>query len=90
MKEKLQDTGGYDARVTVLGHIQRGGTPSAQDRVMATQMGCRAAELLMGGKHRRLVVSEGGNVTDCDMEEGLARHKDLSQALFEASQIVTS
>ena len=86
----IQETTGMEARVTILGHIQRGGTPSAQDRVMATQMGCHAAGLLMAGKKQRLVVCEGGTVADCDMREGLLRQKDLSQALFEASQIVTS
>ena len=87
---KVEETTGMDARVTILGHIQRGGTPSAQDRVMATQMGCHAAGLLIAGKHSRLVICEGGTVTDCDMAEGLSREKDLSQALFEASQAVTS
>ena len=87
---KVEEATGMDARMTILGHIQRGGTPSAQDRVMATQMGCHAAGLLIGGEKQRLVVCKGGNVTDCDMEEGLAMHKDLNQTLFAASQVVTS
>ena len=50
MRSKLQDTGGYEARVTVLGYIQRGGTPSAKDTVLASRLGAYAAESLLIGK----------------------------------------
>ncbi|MCL2843782.1 MAG: 6-phosphofructokinase [Oscillospiraceae bacterium] len=87
---KVQESTGMDARVTILGHIQRGGQPSAQDRVIGTQMGCHAANLLLAGKKpTRLVISKDGDVVDCDMEEGLAQKKDLSQSLFEAALAVT-
>jgi len=83
---KVQKTTGMDARVTILGHIQRGGTPSPQDRIAGTKMGYHAANLLLSGKRARLVVSKGGDVIDCDMEEGLStQRKDLNQTLFEAA-----
>ncbi|MCL1940971.1 MAG: 6-phosphofructokinase, partial [Synergistaceae bacterium] len=50
MRSKLQDTGGYEARVTVLGYIQRGGTPSSKDTVLASRLGAYAAESLFVGK----------------------------------------
>jgi len=87
--EKVQESTGMEARVTILGHIQRGGQPTVLDRVTATQMGCHAAELLIAGKGNRLVISEAGNITDCGIEAGLGRKKDLSQALFEAALAVT-
>ena len=87
---KVEETTGMEARVTILGHIQRGGTPSAQDRVVATQMGYHAADLLLQGKRGRLVVTKEGNVMDCDMEEGLEKQKDLCHSLFEAAQSVTT
>ena len=75
-------------RVTILGHIQRGGSPSAMDRVMATRMGYAAVRALMEGKTNRVVVSDNNIVTDIDIEEGLAQSKDLNQCLFEAQQTV--
>jgi len=87
---QVEHSTGIEARVTILGHIQRGGSPSAQDRVIATQMGGHAAELLIAGKSERLVVSKSGDVTDCDMEEGLLQKKDLCHSLFEAAQRVTT
>ena len=74
--------------VTILGHIQRGGSPSAMDRVMATRMGYAAVRALMEGKTNRVVVSDNNIVTDIDIEEGLAQSKDLNQCLFEAQQTV--
>ena len=78
----------YDARVTILGHIQRGGSPSAMDRVMATRMGYAAVRALMEAKTNRVVVSDNNIVTDIDIEERLAQSKDLNQCLFEAQQTV--
>ena len=79
---------GIDTRVTILGHIQRGGSPTAQDRVMATRMGYAAVRALMEGKTNRVVVFDNNMVTDLDIEEGLSRQKDLNQCLFEAQQTV--
>jgi len=81
---------GIDTRVTILGHIQRGGTPSAQDRVIATQMGYHAVKILMDGKSQRVVAYEGRSVTDYDIEEGLSREKHLDLDLFEVEQTVAT
>ncbi len=67
---RLRETLKLDVRVTVLGHIQRGGTPSARDRVTATRMGNRAIELLADGLTNRIVCVHQGMVTDVSMEDG--------------------
>lgn len=86
--DQIHEATGIDTRVTILGHIQRGGSPSAMDRVMATRMGYAAVRALMEGKTNRVVVSDNNIVTDIDVEEGLAQSKDLNQCLFEAQQTV--
>ena len=86
--DQIHEATGIDTRVTILGHIQRGGSPSAMDRVMATRMGYAAVRALMEGKANRVVVSDNNIVTDIDIEEGLAQSKDLNQCLFEAQQTV--
>ena len=70
---------GLDPRVTVLGHIQRGGSPTSRDRVAATQMGFHAVDLLAQGKTNRVVCMKGSeNITDVDIQEGLSMHKDIN------------
>ena len=86
--DQIHEATGIDTRVTILGHIQRGGSPSAMDRVMATRMGYAAVRALMEGKTNRVIVSDANLVTDIDIEEGLAKQKDLNQCLFEAQQTV--
>ena len=85
---KIEAATGIEARVTIPGHIQRGGVPSAQDRVIATQMGVHAVKLLLAGKSSRLITFDRHSVSDCDTESGLAQEKDLDQTLFEAAQTV--
>lgn len=74
IKEKL----GLDPRVTVLGHTQRGGSPTARDRVNASRMGYYAVELLKNGANNRIVRTWDGRVCDIDMVEGLKMKNVLS------------
>ena len=73
IKENLD----LDPRVTVLGHIQRGGTPSARDRVNATKMGYLAVELLRAGKTNRVVCTHQGRFIDLDINEGLSLQRKI-------------
>ena len=68
-----------DPRVTVLGHIQRGGTPTGRDRVNATKMGYLAVELLLAGKTNRIVCTHDGGYTDVDIDEALNMKKHMQQ-----------
>ena len=69
---RIKDAIDLDPRVTVLGHIQRGGAPTGRDRVNATKMGYLAVELLLSGKTNRVVCTNEGSFTDVDIDEGLA------------------
>ncbi len=66
-----------DPRVTVLGHIQRGGCPTGRDRVNATKMGYLAVEMLRSGKTNRIICTNSGRFTDVDIQEGLTMHRDI-------------
>ena len=85
----IQARTGIETRVTVLGHVQRGGIPTARDRIMATEMGARAVELLEKGKSSRVVVSMHGEVTDLDMEEALSMEKKLDLSKFEMMKMIS-
>ena len=87
--QKIHDTIALDPRVTVLGHIQRGGTPSARDRVMATRMGYHAVEVLAAGRTNRLVCVERGILKDVDLAEGLAMKKTLSEQQYRVLEAMT-
>ena len=75
---RIQESLCLDPRVTILGHIQRGGTPSARDRVMATRMGFHAVEALAEGKNNRVICARHGARVDMDLEEGLAMKKGIN------------
>ena len=75
--KQIKEAIDLDPRVTVLGHIQRGGTPTGRDRVNATKMGYLAVELLLAGKNNRIVCTHEGGFTDVDIDEGLAMHKSM-------------
>jgi 6-phosphofructokinase 1 len=76
---KIKEAIDLDPRVTVLGHIQRGGVPTGRDRVNATKMGYLAVELLLAGKNNRIVCTHEGGFTDIDIDEGLSRVKNIQQ-----------
>ena len=76
---KIKDAIDLDPRVTVLGHIQRGGSPNARDRVAATKMGYLAVELLLQGKSNRIVCTRDGEFVDIDIDEPLAMKKHMQK-----------
>ena len=75
--KKIKEAIDLDPRVTVLGHIQRGGTPTGRDRVNATKMGYLAVELLRSGKTNRIVCTHDGGYTDVDIDEALSMKKSM-------------
>ena len=78
-----------DPRVTVLGHVQRGGTPSGRDRVTATRMGYRAVDLLAQGCTNRVVCFNTGAINDFDIDEALSMHKGIDLASLEVLEAMT-
>ena len=88
--KRIQDEMGIDPRVTVLGHIQRGGTPTARDREMASRMGYEAVQVLTEGKGNRIISSLDGRILDLDMEEALAMTKTLEMDQYEVLEALTN
>ncbi len=76
---QIKESIDLDPRVTVLGHIQRGGTPSARDRVNATKMGYLAVELLKEGKTNRIICTNNGSFQDIDVDEGLTMERKIQK-----------
>ncbi|MCC8181659.1 MAG: 6-phosphofructokinase [Clostridiales bacterium] len=87
--EMIHDELGIEPRVTVLGHIQRGGSPNARDRVTATRMGYWAVECLAAGKNNRVVCHQGGTICDMDMEEALEIPHSISVSEERVLQAMT-
>lgn len=79
----IQERTGIESRATILGHVQRGGRPSARDRVNATRMGYHAVKLLSAGIGNRVVVMKNSKVIDYDIQEALAMTKPFENDLYD-------
>lgn len=75
MAKRIEAATGVETRATIIGHIQRGGSPTAKDRVYASAMGAKAVELLCAGKANRVVAYKHGEFIDYDIEEALNMKK---------------
>lgn len=82
--DKIHEELGVDTRVTILGHIQRGGAPSARDRVTATSMGFHAVNILVKGSTNRVVCERAGKTSDIDIAEALSMKKGLDEDKYAA------
>jgi 6-phosphofructokinase 1 len=84
--KQLTEATNFDTRVSVLGHIQRGGSPTASDRVLASRLGARAVELLIEGKGGRAVGIEKNSLVDYDIVEVLEKKHRLDLELVKLSK----
>lgn len=75
LAEQIEDRTGIESRYVVLGHVQRGGTPVAADRILATQFGDHAMHLVREGKRNRLVVMQDGRLTDIDISAAAGKQR---------------
>lgn len=82
MAKRIEAATGVETRATILGHMQRGGSPTAKDRMMASLMGAYAVDLLCEGKSNRVVASKGGELVDYDIDEALAMTKSIDEYEF--------
>ena len=87
--DKIHEELGVDTRVTILGHIQRGGAPSARDRVTATSMGFHAVNILVKGSTNRVVCERAGKTSDIDIAEALSMKKGLDEDEYSVLEAVT-
>ena len=83
MAKRIEDATGIETRATILGHMQRGGSPTCKDRVYASMMGALAVDLLVQGKSCRVVGYRHGEFMDFDINEALAMQKDVSPYMWE-------
>ena len=88
MAKEIEAKTGIESRATILGHVQRGGSPTVRDRVVASEMGGLAVELLLRGKQNRIVCMKDHIITDVDIEEGLAMKKTLPEQLVNLAKML--
>jgi 6-phosphofructokinase 1 len=86
--EENHDDLGFKLRSTTLGHVQRGGDPSAYDRILASRLGAAAAKRLLEGGHGVLTGWIGGSVAFTQLEEVVANKKPLSEELIELARVL--
>jgi ATP-dependent phosphofructokinase / diphosphate-dependent phosphofructokinase len=89
LARQIEQRTGYETRVTVLGHVQRGGSPTPRDRVLATRYGLKAADLVAARRYGRMAALRGDDVIDVSLEEATAELKtvppdwyDVAKAFF--------
>lgn len=83
--KQIQEKTGIESRATILGHVQRGGSPTVRDRVVATEMGVKAVQLLFEGKGNRIVAMQQGKILDFDITEALNMKRDFDVDLYNAA-----
>ena len=88
MAKRIEEATGIETRATILGHMQRGGSPSCKDRVDASMMGSMAVDLLAEGKTNRVVAYKNGEFVDYDIDEALAMTKDVDAHMYEVSKLL--
>ena len=89
LARRIEAATGIETRATVLGHIQRGGSPTARDRVMAATMGGYAIDLLHRGETNRVICYKNGKYVDFDIDEGLAMEKTIDEYQFLISRLMS-
>lgn len=82
----LEQLTGFESRVTVLGHLQRGGTPTANDRVLASRLGIAAAEAALAGDHGVFMAVRGPDIVAAPLEEACTGTKGVDERLFQVAQ----
>lgn len=85
----VEEKTGIDTRVTILGYIQRGGTPTSFDRILASQMGDRAVELLKEGKTGRVLGVKCNSVVDLDISEALKMKKEFDETMYKTTKVLS-
>lgn len=89
MAKYIENKTGIETRPAVLGHVQRGGTPSVHDRVMASRMGHYAAHILYNGGSSRVVVSRCNKITDLDITEALNMKREFDYELYKMAHDIS-
>ena len=88
--EQIETLTGIEARATILGHLQRGGSPTLRDRQMASLMGLHAVECLREGRFNRIIAFKEGKIVDLDIEEALNMTKTIDPVQLLQAQMLTT
>ncbi|KUK81735.1 MAG: 6-phosphofructokinase [Pelotomaculum thermopropionicum] len=86
---KIKECTNLETKVIILGHLQRGGAPSAADRVLASRMGSKAVELLMAGETRKMVSIKAGEIVSMDIDDVLAQVRSIDLDLYHLAGILS-
>lgn len=89
MAKRIQEETGVESRATILGHVQRGGSPTVRDRVVGSTMGCRAVELLKQGIGNRVIALQKGELVDYDIFEALNMTKSIDLDLYKLAHEIS-
>ncbi|UZT83271.1 6-phosphofructokinase [Caproicibacterium sp. BJN0003] len=87
--KRIKNETGIETRVTILGHVQRGGSPTLRDRLVASEMGYRAAKLLYEGNSNRVVVMQNGKIIDLDITEALNKKREFNMELYKIAHVIS-
>lgn len=87
--KRIEEETNIETRATVLGHVQRGGSPTLRDRVVASSMGHRAVELLEKGLGDRVVAMQGGRIVDFDITEALNMKREFNRELYNVAMDIS-
>ena len=85
MARRIEAATGVETRATILGYMQRGGSPTCKDRYYASVMGAYAADILCEGKTNRVIAHHGGEFVDFDIDEALAMEKTIDEYQYQIS-----
>lgn len=88
ISEQIEKKTGITTKYSILGYTQRGGAPSAYDRLAGSQMGAHAVDLLCSGKRNRAVGINGSGIFDMDLDEALAVEKKFDETIYELTKIL--
>ncbi len=88
MAKRIEEATGVETRATILGHLQRGGTPTVKDRMYASIMGAKAVDLLAEGKNNRVVGYQEGEFCDYDINDALKMNKEIPQYYIDVANTI--
>jgi ATP-dependent phosphofructokinase / diphosphate-dependent phosphofructokinase len=86
LARQIEERTGYETRVTVLGHVQRGGTPTPRDRVLATRYGLKAAELVLEGRFGRMAALHGDAIVDVSLADATSELKRVPREWYDVAR----
>jgi 6-phosphofructokinase 1 len=87
LEKEIESRTGYETRMTILGHVQRGGTPVAYDRVLGTRFGVAAADAVARGEFGNMVALRGTAIETVPLDAALAEPKLIDPALYETAEV---